>query len=69
MPTYQVKIADHNYIVVATDIEEAMRQASTEDEHREGVTVPISAMKEMDARVVGIREADIQPKLWPQKEA
>lgn len=68
MSTYQVKIGKATYVVVAADIDEAMRQASNEDEHREGVTVKISAVKEVDARVVGIREAEAQPKLWAAKE-
>lgn len=68
MSTYQVKIGKATYIVVADDIEAVMSLCSMEDAHREGVTVPVSAVKEVDARVIGIREGEAQEKLWSKKE-
>lgn len=68
MPTFQGKFSDTNYIVVADDLHEAISLIEAEGERR-GDNGPLSMIKEVDARVIGISEpGPTQERMFPLKE-
>ena len=69
MPTFQVRIGEYSYIVVAGGIVVAMGVALEEDERGEGVAGVIESAKRIKDRVIGVAEDEAQRTLWAAKES
>jgi hypothetical protein len=68
MATFQVKVGEHSYVVVADGSAAAMGLALEEDGRREGGGGVVESAKRIKDRVVGMPDDEAQRTLWSAKE-